>query len=147
MLATVTRATIRGGCKIVAVALLIVLTLTPICSSICQAQSCQQPRTTAKNSGCHHVENMGNEGLAALTAASAPCGAREVLLALPEATDNLRDSRATSASPDADSWAPATAISLPPSNPTESFRGSSRMLVLERAGNGRFVYSFAILRI
>jgi hypothetical protein len=147
MRARATRLAIRGGSRLLAAALLIVLMLTPICSSICQAQSCQQPQAAAKDSGCHHAESMGSDGSAALMAASLSCGARELWFALPEVTDTLRVSRATSAAPNADSWTAVTAISLPQSMPTHFSRTSGPALLQRTGATDRFFDSFTILRI
>jgi hypothetical protein len=81
---------IATGSRALAAFLLLALMLNPSCSSVCQAQSCQNSQSTRKDSTCHHDADAAVRHFASVSASSANCGARDLLPALPEPSSNWR---------------------------------------------------------
>ena len=84
--------------RALALLLLLVLVLTPACSSICQAHHCTESTQTKEHATCHHEsDGTPDNSLTTLRAITASCHAPEQLcgaaghslLALPEIFDNL----------------------------------------------------------
>jgi hypothetical protein len=78
-----------GWYRGVAVLLLLVLVLTPSCSSVCQAWRCPISQPANSDSGCHHEQGANSEDSQRFTAAGASCGSHELLAALPEGKSSL----------------------------------------------------------
>ena len=80
----------RGAQRVFAMLLLAMVTLTPACSAICQAQTCQLPQMSQRDSSCHHADNMASDHALGLGAALSSCGLRDLLFVLPVSADNLQ---------------------------------------------------------
>ena len=80
---------LRGAQRFFAM-LLAILILTPACSAICQARTCQLPQMSQRDSSCHHADNMTSDHALGLAAAPSSCGLRDLLFVLPVSPDNLQ---------------------------------------------------------
>ena len=70
--------------------LLAMVILTPACSAICQAQTCQLPQMSQRDSSCHHPDKMASDHALGVGAALSSCGLRDLLFVLPVSADNLQ---------------------------------------------------------
>jgi hypothetical protein len=82
---------VRGWYRGVACVMLLVLVLTPSCSSVCQAWRCPISQPANSDFSCHHEQGANSEDSQRFTAAGASCGWHELPAALPEGKSSLEE--------------------------------------------------------
>jgi hypothetical protein len=91
---------LRAWYRAFALALVVALAFTPICSSVCQARTCLDSSAGNLESDCHHAQGMNAEDTLRITAAGKSCGLHELQVGLPAARSNLEAIVAPASSPD-----------------------------------------------
>jgi len=142
--------TIRAGSRTLAVALLLVLVLTPGCSSVCPVHGCRELNAAKQDASCHHdPQNMSGNSLH-LRAALASCSsAADLVLALPEVSSKLQADGSILISAGCNSY--HSSVAIPPSSspfhrPLERYFGTA--LTLRRSVASQFSFdSFVFLRV
>ena len=141
---------IRAGSRTLAVALLIVLVLTPACSSACLVHGCGELNVARQDPSCHHdPQNMSGNPLH-LRAAFASCSsAGDLPLALPEVSSKLQSDGSILISTGSNSHDCSVAISPSSSSfhrPLERYLATA--LTLRRSVTSQFSFdSFVFLRV
>lgn len=133
-----------------AIVLLLVLVLTPSCSSVCQARTCPISQPANSDSSCHHQQGkgMGSEDSVAVTSAGGPCGLHELLIALPVAKSGLEGIVTPASSTDTSVFFPAVSTYAKVSSDSSFPRGTAAKRVSRRSPAGQFSFdTFVYLRI
>ena len=148
MQALVPRWTIRTASRTLAVMLLLVLVLTPACSSVCPVHGCLELNSAQQDLGCHHDSDTMSGNPLHMRSALANCSsAGDLVLALPEVSSDLQAGgsmmfSAGSNSHDSSVATPATSFH----RPLERYCGTAP--TLHRSVVSRFSFdSFVFLRV
>ena len=107
---------VHGCYRGVAIALLLVLIVTPSCTSICQARTCANPQAANSDSDCHHEQGMGGMGpdvSPKLVAAGTSCGSHDWVAALPAGKSSLEKNIASTRSRNLSSFDAVSAAYAP----------------------------------
>ena len=142
--------TIRAGSRTLAAVLLLVLLLTPACSSACSVHGCRESNVATQEPSCHHDSQNAPGDSLHLRAALANCSAAgDLVLALPEASSNLQADGAMLTSAGSHSYGPSVAIDASSSSFNKlSAKYSRTAPTLRRSVASQFSFdSFVFLRV
>ena len=93
-----------GDCyRGVAIVLLLLLVVTPSCTSICQARACSNSQASNSDSDCHHEQGIGPDG-PRLMVAGPTCWSHDLVAVLPAGKASLPTRVTSSGSRDVSSF-------------------------------------------
>ena len=139
---------LRGWCRGVAGVMLLVLVLTPSCSSVCQARNCPIPQSANSDSSCHHEQGVSSEDSQRFTATGASCGLHELLIALPAGKSSLEASVTLTSSANSAAFIALTTTYAQVSNCSSIPRDTGPTRISRRSAAEQFSFdTFISLRI
>lgn len=139
---------LRAWYRALVVALLVALAFTPVCSSVCQAQTCRGSSAGNLDSDCHHAQGMNPEDALIITAAGKSCGLHELQVGLPAAKSNLEAIIAPASSTDSSVLFAAVSTDAKVLSDSSFPRDTGPNSVSRRSAAGQFSFdTFTFLRI
>jgi hypothetical protein len=139
---------LRAWYRALALALLVALAFTPVCSSVCQARTCLDSSSGNLESDCHHAQGMNSEDTLRISAAGKSCGLHELQVGLPAAKCNLEAIVAPASSTDSSVFSRAVSTEAKVLSDSSFPQDTGLKSVSRRSGAAQFSFdTFIFLRI